>query len=159
MEAFLRTGQFGPIALGMSRADLLGCLGPPEDWSVHRRRKGPERAAIWRYGSFEFHFDSSGTVALIYADDFGTLIGSSTLDLDPWIVRGRMRRDDLESGLKQAGISFRVTEAPDPTTCEQLTLVSGVTLLFVKEEYAGDPHEPAYGLYAVSRPNRVPDCR
>jgi hypothetical protein len=64
-DTFSRTGNISPLSLGMHRQQLADMFGLPEDWSAGT---GVERAAIWKYGSLEFHFEKDGQLRLIYMD-------------------------------------------------------------------------------------------
>lgn len=50
LEQFLKTGELGPIRPGMSRADIVDCLGPPQDESVARN------PLILKYGGVQLTF-------------------------------------------------------------------------------------------------------
>lgn len=61
-EGFRASGNIAPIALGISREELLAFLGEPDD----------EARGILKYGRLEFHFGDG--LSLIYADDdFGVV--------------------------------------------------------------------------------------
>jgi hypothetical protein len=64
-----RTGNIGPVSLGMTRSELRALFGIPDDvGSSWRRQKEP---LIWRYGEVEFHFSSDANrgLVLIYAEE------------------------------------------------------------------------------------------
>jgi hypothetical protein len=69
---FLRTGELGPIHLGMTRTAILGTLGKPGDWSIAENRAGlPE---IFKYGDIEFYFLGDEDVLTgLHADTFDAL--------------------------------------------------------------------------------------
>src|SRR5690242_2367970 len=92
MRAFLRTGMFGEIHLGMRHSEVFAILGEPDDWAGYdtARRRQPdepewyvsdapswEHAAIWKYGEIELHFwviiEGVERLALIYRDDLWAL--------------------------------------------------------------------------------------
>jgi hypothetical protein len=50
IDEFLQTGRLGAIAIGMSKDDVRGRLGEPDDVSV---KKNPE---IWKYGALQLTF-------------------------------------------------------------------------------------------------------
>jgi hypothetical protein len=64
LEQFLRTGELGPIRVGMTQAEAVACLGPAQDESVQREPK------ILKYGGLQITFarltrGAEGQVALI----------------------------------------------------------------------------------------------
>jgi hypothetical protein len=61
-DGFRASGNIAPIALGISREELLAFFGEPDD----------EARGILKYGRLEFHFGDG--LSLIYADDdFGVV--------------------------------------------------------------------------------------
>lgn len=89
----LRTGTFGPIALGATASRLIDAFGPPTDHSIPSRKhhgasrtQGQLRVAsdhgILRYGDLEFHF-ADGRLWLIHCDSPTSWAGGGGLDLDP----------------------------------------------------------------------------
>lgn len=130
MRDFLRTGEFGPVRLGVSRAELQGYLGEPEDWGPAPKAK--HHAGIWKYGDIEFHFNGD-TLWLIFADDVEELRGGETIDLDPWILDGNALVEQVLEGLAAAHIPYqRIVWALDDDT-ERFLAGAGVELLFSDE--------------------------
>ncbi len=130
LEAFLRTGEFGPVRMGMSRDELLRLLGEPERLGgASRRHPVPP---IWRYGDVEFHFvPETGLLGLVFADGFEVPRGALGLALEPGWLRGGL---PLQAGLErlvEAGLphALRVPDY-DPGQVV-LELESGVLLGFV----------------------------
>lgn len=64
-DAFSRTGNISPLFLGMDRQEIAGIFGDPDD---HSAGSHAQRAAIWKYGSLEFHFGADGSLWLVYMD-------------------------------------------------------------------------------------------
>jgi hypothetical protein len=103
---WLRTGQFGPVRLGFSRAQLQDLLGRPDDMGgTSRKHRTP---AIWKYGDIEFHFGGrDDPLYLIHLDDFAIPTGGPAIAFDPWIVRGGLLREEVEWILSAQGIAYR----------------------------------------------------
>ena len=81
LEKFARSGQLGPIALGLTRSDITDALGPPTNWLNGTLL---DRSALWKYGDAEVYFDDDDRVHLIHFDWFKVPIGGPTLELSPW---------------------------------------------------------------------------
>ena len=132
MLAFLRTGEFGPIKLGISRAELQDCLGEPENWGPSPRAK--HNADIWKYGDIEFYFnDSSSTLWMIFFDDAGPFRGGKAIKLDPWIFHGGLLAADALKSFTAAALLYeRIHETLDDDT-ERYRVGAGVELIFADE--------------------------
>ena len=138
MLEFLRTGDFGGIRLGMTRQEVREILGEPPNWSITRKRKRSEMAAVWKYGSIEIYFeDASGKVHMIFSDDF-PLMGSETLQLDSWILREGLLLEDARLELDKGNLKYQVAEE-SLIGATRLDFESGVRLRF------HPPDEPING--------------
>ena len=98
LEDALRAGTFGPLAPGMTRAQVASLVGPPDAMgSTSRKYRTPR---IWKYGDIEVRYelgaDRLTTVAL---REFGVPTGGATIHLDPWVIRGHMARQEAEDAL------------------------------------------------------------
>lgn len=82
LEAFIKTGQFDYVKLGMSREELVRILPFPDDYGTENQL---ERASIWRYGNFDFFFDAFGALDKIFNDNLNDLDGGKTFHLKKWI--------------------------------------------------------------------------
>jgi len=130
MQDFLRTGEFGPVRLGISRRQLRDHLGEPENWGPAPRAK--HNASIWKYGDIEFHFNGD-TLWLIFADDVENLHGGRAIDLDPWVLDGGALEEQVLKDLAAADISYqRIPWTLDDAT-ERFLVGAGVELLFLDE--------------------------
>jgi len=108
MLDFLRTANFGGIKLGMTRQQLREILGELPDWSVTKRRRRPNVAAIWEYGSIEFYFEEqTDNLCMIFSDHF-PLMGCEALDLDPWLLKGGLPLDDALKLLNEANLQSKL---------------------------------------------------
>ena len=131
MLAFLRTGEFGPIKLGISRAELQDCLGEPKNWGPAKKAK--QNAEIWKYGDVEFYFDDSDTLWMIFADHIENLRGGSAIEIDPWIFHGGLLAAAALDSFSAAAIPYeRIHETLDDDT-ERYRVGAGVELIFADE--------------------------
>lgn len=132
MQDFLRTGEFGPVRLGLSRRQLRGLLGEPEDWGVFPRAK--HNATIWKYGDIEFHFHfREDALVGVFADGVEELRGGGAIDLDPWVLNGHALVEQVLGELAAANISCqRIPWTHDDAT-ERFLVGAGVELLFLDE--------------------------
>jgi hypothetical protein len=139
LRDFIATGAFGPLSLGANREEVKSAFGVPPTWSTE---SACERAAIWKYGDIEFHFDND-RLWLIFADDFDQPRGGASLQIEAWIVRRDLSLAAAETALQGAGIAFGRQPAPDR---EGITLLStaGVALSF-----RGPHFEELYSLSAA----------
>ncbi len=58
---FFKTGAFGSVTLGTSRAELFRRLGEPDNFApiVTASISDLQKATTWEYGGIEFYFDTS----------------------------------------------------------------------------------------------------
>lgn len=151
LQDFLRTGEFGPVCLGVSRDRLRGLLGAPENWGPHP--SGQRLATIWKYGDIEFHF-SGDTLWLIIADDVETLDGSTAFKLDPWILNGEATVETVLTGLEEAHIPCQRIERTIDDATERFRVGAGIELLFRdKTQYLLDSD----GISPLARPGTTFD--
>ena len=127
MQDFLRTGEFGPVFLGMSRGQIRGLLGAPEDWGPAPRAK--HNAGIWKYGDIEFHF-SGDTLWLIFADDVEELKGGRTIDLDSWVFNEAATVKQVLRDLEKAHIPCQRIDWKLDNSTERFQVGVGVELIF-----------------------------
>ena len=129
---WLRTGFFGPLRFGQTRATITLLLGSPDDVGGISRKY--PRPSIWKYGDFELHFPpGADTLSAIQTDTFGILHGGPSIRLDPWQLRCGVSQQAIEAALASAGIACRraaSTHLPDTT---QLITSAGVWLNFETE--------------------------
>ena len=103
LKGFARTGRLGPLALGMSRAEVRDALGPPMSWLAGKR---VERSPLWKYGDAELYFDAAEKLEVIHFDWFEVPTGGPTLELHPWVIRRGLPLPQLEAALRAEGIDF-----------------------------------------------------
>jgi len=148
----LRTGDFGPIHLGMSRGAVLDALGKPDDFSVTESQPG--LPAIFKYGDIEFYFDyDDDRLTSVRADTFDLLTGGSALRLDPWFLRRGTAPREVEEQLTAHDIGYlRIAPPGTPTDTMTIRTTSGVELGF--EPLQDD--QATLGLDSISWSGREP---
>lgn len=130
---FLRTGNCGPLHLGMMREELLALLGVPDAYHQGRKEHLP---TIYKYGDFEFYFPVRGDdLLLIFLDNFNVPAGNGNLIISPSWLQGSMGLREVEEKLTGEEIGFEQNWGPVPTQI-QLKTVGGVILTF--EWHSGD---------------------
>lgn len=134
MLNFIRTGAFGPVTLGLPRSQVRALLGEPDDWSAEARND--DSAAIWKYGTTEFHFYAD-RLWLIHSDEFHTPHGGPQLELDPWELRRELTVPDLKCALETANIPYVCK--PDPGNAGGVAILAGagVRFLFAESDTPG----------------------
>lgn len=122
---FLRSGRFGSVQLGMSRAQLFLFAGLPTQPS-------PE-ATFWNYGNIEFHFVDD-RLYLIHTEPFhGILDGGPTIDLNLWKLQPGITLHAVEEKLTNVGIEYHKSAAYG---IHFLLVGTGITLGFNNESGA-----------------------
>lgn len=137
MQEFLRTGEFGPVRLEMSRGQLRGLLGEPAGWGPSPKAK--HNAGIWKYGDVEFYFNGN-ILSLIFADDIDTLDGGKAINLDPWVFNGKATVRQVLRELEAAHISCQRIDWKFDDTTERFRVGVGVELTFWDQNQYG-PNE------------------
>ena len=155
LHDLLRTGDFGPIHLGMSRGAVLDALGKPDDFSVAESQPG--LPAIFKYGDIEFYFDyDDDHLTLVRADTFNLLTGGSALRFDPWFMRQGTPQREVEEQLTVCGIEYQRVALPGtPPDTMTIKTISGVELGF--EPLRDD--QATLGLNSISWNGRGPESR
>lgn len=143
---FLRTGAFGQVRLGMSRAQVCLLINRP---IVPVKRPDGGRWFIWKEGTVEWHFDChSDRLFLIHSDSFKRIIhGSRYVQVDPWLLRRGLARPAVEAQLRAASIGFRRSDWPmDGDALSRITTEGEVELTFLNQGRDGQ----GGGLEAIS---------
>jgi hypothetical protein len=145
---FVATGMFGPIQLGMTRSEIEELIAPPALWGIERRR---DIATIWRYGEIEFYF-LDHRLRMIFTDHDSLTNCGGTCEIDPWLIRPGLRRNEFEAALQAGNIGFEVSQ-PAYDTRQRLVLTStSVEFAFLEDT---DPECPGEQLGLFSWNHRV----
>ncbi len=146
MQEWFRTGIFGPVRLGMSRAQVQELLGPPDDvGGTSRKYRTP---STWKYGDIEFYFGGrDDPLQSLFTDTFQVPSGGHAIALDPWIVRRGIRWGEVERQLVVCGIEYRGVDWPFNDNTTRITVGPCVVLTFVDrwEPYSSPPGLSAIG--------------
>lgn len=105
---FICKGEFGGVRPGMTRDEICQHMGEPDDWMM-AKQEGANISGIWRYGTFEIHFEEETPEAIawmLFTDYLDPLdVGDRPLDL--WIFG-----DDLERSFE--AMADRLTKEKVP---------------------------------------------
>jgi hypothetical protein len=116
----------------MSRDEVRELLGLPDDVSVRR-------AAIWRYGNFEVHFEGDGAY-LLFADGIHCLDAGPGRTLDRWIAAGSsFSKEETLSRLVTYGVPYQMLDGDALGTIARIT--DGADLSFHPLDKHGPPTE------------------
>src|SRR5262252_10841427 len=115
LKDFLRTLKLGRIHLGQGASDVAAILGKPDYvGGASRKYRLP---AIWKYGDIEFLFDYRTRQINMVVINFWERkhpSGGASIQLDPWIIKGGLRLDELIRRLGEEGIDYCEVEPMDP---------------------------------------------
>ena len=111
---FLRTGEFGPIRLGMTKTEVELLLSKPRYWGGHlppgvwEEGMSYNDCPIWEYDSMEFHFGYKGQLFLIHCDHLDWLENAGdTFSLKRWVFETHpLTLEQLEQALKEEQIDY-----------------------------------------------------
>jgi hypothetical protein len=127
---FLRTGNLGPIRLGMTAVEVEAVLGKPDaTGNTSRKHRWP---SVWRYGDVEFGFDPKQRL-LVYLsvvppiDSTGGTRFNQNVRLDTFGVDGSTSPDRLEHLLAAHNVPYVRRQSPEAEEGYEL-LVSGQVL-------------------------------
>jgi hypothetical protein len=126
-DEFLRTGQIGPLAVGMTRDAVRDLVGDPDDTSIS---KSPE---IWKYGPIEVSYyrtpDGSEPflASILYHFD-GTSPTPPPLSPSGWRPTHETSVEDFRAHLKE--IEIPVVGGVDSGPNQHLVLGSSLRVTF-----------------------------
>jgi len=130
LKDFLLTLILGRIHLGQRADDVVAILGEPECvGGASRKHRWPP---IWKYGDIELLFDYRTRQINMVVINFWEQkhpSGGASIQLDPWIIKGGLRLDELTSRLDKEGIDYCEVESLNPGTM-QLLVNSAITMIF-----------------------------
>ena len=116
---FFKTGEFGPVKLGMTRAEVENLLGKPDSYYTIEEISDSDdytSAEIWEYGGVELYFatqDSTDITAhLLIEITFNPIYLAAPekwqTDISPWVFGSYFgpTRQELKDALGQAAIPY-----------------------------------------------------
>jgi hypothetical protein len=135
LKDLIETGHFGPVNLGMSRAQVETSLGAPDDVGGTSRKY--RKPSIWKYGDVELHFVLGGdSLWLIHLDDFDVPSGGKLVEFDPWVIRRSLTLREAEGYLTRSGIRYEVGDYEPEDDAQHIKAGAGVQLIFIGEGLA-----------------------
>jgi hypothetical protein len=135
LEEFARSGQLGPLSIGLKRDKVSALLGSPTDWL---NETPVDRSAIWKYGDLELYFDDDEYVYMIHFDLFDVPVGGAALQLSPWVLRRGLPLEDLENALRSATIPFSSSPDKFNPDCVHIVTPAGVSFVVRVEGVANE---------------------
>ena len=124
---FLRTGSFGPVGFGMSRAELKQLLGPADDVGITSRKD--RYPTIFKYGDIEFYINpAQDRLYAIHSDYFTFLQGNARLQLQMHGIDSTTTLSQMKELLQSAAITF--SERVDQFEGKRLVTQGNVVLGF-----------------------------
>lgn len=92
----------------MSRDEIRQHLGEPDDWMM-AKQEGAEISGIWRYGTFEIHFDEEipEAISWLFFTDYLDPFDAGNRLLELWIMGG-----DQDRSLKAIGARLTKETVP-----------------------------------------------
>lgn len=109
---FFRTGNFGPVQLGMSRQEVYDLLGEPDDYGCPNTSL--MEANVWLYDAIELHFFDEFPLWLICTDhiSYPDWWVSERIKLDAWLFSNgyQPNKRELEAGLAEQNIPYTYIE-------------------------------------------------
>jgi hypothetical protein len=140
IKEFLRTGQFGPVRLSMSRDQIYQSFGEPDAIASAKRKARHPTTLL--YGNIELWFSGSepNQLSALFSDDFDLLRGNERLQVDSWEIKGEMSAATVMSALAKAAIPFWIAQPLAPNT-HVMVIGPGIIFSFIvdQEPYASPP--------------------
>ena len=110
IEEFLKTGQFGPIKIGISKEQSLSLLGTPDS---DTDLDGP--GSILMYGWYEFFFDPEGQLKSMQNDNYDPSdsktynFKNEKIEVDPWFLNEKPNQtiEDISNLLANSNIGYK----------------------------------------------------
>lgn len=126
---FVKTGKFGFLELGKSKAEIVNQGFSPEDWLNGETK---ESSRIWRYGNIELHFDNGNDLSGIFTDYVSNIDGGESISISNWwILSNGNTSQDLLSTLKELNsLDLDYTKTTFDEGYIELNLSNGVYFLF-----------------------------
>ena len=134
LKHFLRTLELGRIRLGMRDHEVAAILGKPDAvGGVSNKYQNP---SLWKYGDVEFCFNQQTRELSLIVITFwepGFPSGGSAIQLDPWLIKGGLKLNELCRSLKSEGIEYREVE-PINFGTRELLVNSSISMIFNEDE-------------------------
>ena len=146
---FINTGQFGNIQIGMSKSKIEALNVTPQIWLSNTTK---DSSRIWKFGSFEFHFDDLTNLSAIYNDHIPSIDTDNNFEItEPWLFKTSILYLDLLKGLSNSSKTFKETK--DDIGLINLTLTNGVYFIFENTNETKDLEKEKYTLVVLGIKN------
>lgn len=143
MLEFFRSGAFGPLHLGIMRAQIEAILGPPDDYLVlsrRERRRYREKdhwrySRGWCYGDVELFFDDVHCLRAVHIDYLFERIpsGGEKIQLDPWILHPGLSLDEAKAACAESQLTYYIRPDSFQEEVVHLVLATRIDLHFDRE--------------------------
>ena len=141
---FFKNGQFGPVHLGMTCAEVQKLLGSPDNVT------SPD---IWEYGGVELHFDSSKSTnkspqtltQITFNPIYLATPEKWRTNISSWVFGSYFgpTRQELKQALMQAAISYTESKQPMSSEKENGRSLKTNWLYTASREISGTLHLPS----------------
>lgn len=127
LKKFLQTGELGLLHAGMSEAEVIALLGPPQDESVERH------AQILKYGGLQLTFLRPPRARDRVLSHIGLYYGPYAEPIPPCALPTDFKGTpettlaDVRAFLAQAGLKECVADEADDATCLMLPSCARIT--------------------------------
>ena len=134
IEEFLRSGEFGPVVIGMSKEEVIEYLGQPDsDNDIDKS------GSILLYSWYEFFFNNENKLYSIQNDNYDSTDASSfefkneSIEIDSWFLNNTRNQsiDNIIELLSLKKIDYSVI---DYFGRNVIKLTSGVVVDFDEEK-------------------------
>lgn len=148
LDHVLRTGDWGPVRPGSSRAEVEHLLGVPEGWESGSRGPGSRCATRWHYGAYQLVFREDESLRSIFNESPERLDDALGFRVEAGLLAGGAGLSLLDAAdtLRAAGIRVWAWRHK-VTGAAVLTTEGGVSLQFFGPE--GEMPAPGWTLSAL----------
>ncbi len=113
IEEFVKTGNFGPINIGMSKADIIGCIGAPDS-----DNDMGENGFILIYAWYELFINHEDKLTSIQNDNYDPknpesyTFENEKIEVDPWFLNDVLNQtiESVSKLLKSSGVNFDLAD-------------------------------------------------
>lgn len=155
LKAFILEGKFDCIQPGQSREWIANNFPAPDNGYDMRSKR-----SIWKYGSWEFHFDKE-QLCLIWCDDLANSHTCPALHMDLWILKElhQLTLGHVLSQLNEAQANYSVKFDRQLKHAAVKVRKSDVVLWFEPKAEEAEIQRPdqQYFLIAIGRSSKESD--
>jgi hypothetical protein len=164
---FFRTGQLGPVEIGMTRAEVEQFLGEPDSYqpTVSNSADNLATAQIWEYGGIELCFATLADVSpashklinITFNPIYLAAPEKWQTDIKPWVFGSYFgpTRQELKEALMLAAIPYKDDKQPKLTRHTNGRHHKTSWLYSVNDEISGTLHLPSGVLVSYSKDDLI----